>query len=36
LNIAGVKERADVFLVNNGDDKEAFRQEVLKALGLTA
>ena len=34
LNGAAVKERADIFLQNNGNDIEAFKQEVEKALGL--
>ena len=36
LNIAGVKEKADIFLENNGDDIAAFKAEVAKVLGLTS
>lgn len=36
LNIAGVKERADIFLENNGNDKEAFREYLLGKLGLSS
>lgn len=34
LHISAVKDRADIFLVNNGDDIEAFKNEAAKALGL--
>jgi hypothetical protein len=34
LNIADVKERADIFLENNGNDIEAFKDAAEKALGL--
>lgn len=34
LNIGGVKERADVFIENNGNDIEAFKDQAEKALGL--
>lgn len=36
LNMAGVKELADIFLDNSGDDIEAFKDEAEKALGLAA
>lgn len=32
LNMAGVKERADIFLENNGSDVEKFKDEAEKAL----
>ena len=34
LNIAGVKEKSDIFIYNNSDDVEQFCHEVEKALGL--
>lgn len=34
LNMAAVKERADVFLDNNGSDIAAFRAAAVKALGI--
>jgi dephospho-CoA kinase len=34
LNIGAVRERADIFLDNNGDDIEAFKDEAQKALGF--
>lgn len=34
LNMGAVKERADIFLDNNGDDIEAFKSEAAKALGF--
>lgn len=34
LNMAGVKDRCDIFLENNGNDLEAFKDEAEKALGL--
>jgi hypothetical protein len=32
--MAAVKERSDIFLTNNGDDIEAFKDEAEKALGF--
>lgn len=34
LNVAEVKPLSDIFLMNNGDDMEAFKDEAEKALGL--
>lgn len=34
LNMAGVKERADIFLENNGNNLEAFKEQAKKALSL--
>lgn len=34
LNLAGVKERADIFITNDGNDIEAFKSNAAKALGL--
>ncbi|MBX4201882.1 AAA family ATPase [Candidatus Saccharibacteria bacterium] len=34
LNLSGVKDRADVSLINDGDDIEEFKNQVQKALGL--
>lgn len=34
LNIAGVKERCDVFISNDGSDLDQFQETVEKALGL--
>jgi len=34
LNMSAVKERADIFLTNDGDDIEAFKDVAEKALGL--
>jgi len=34
LHMAGVKEKADIFLQNNGDDIEAFKDEAEKALAV--
>ncbi len=34
LNMSAVKERADIFLMNDSDDIEAFKNEAEKALGL--
>jgi dephospho-CoA kinase len=34
LNMAGVKERADIFLQNDTDDLEAFKKAAEKALGM--
>lgn len=34
LNMAGVKERADIFLENNGENIEEFKDAAEKALGL--
>ncbi len=34
LDMSAVKERADIFLTNNGDDIEAFKDEAEKILGL--
>lgn len=36
LNMAAVKERCDIFIENNGNDIEAFKNEAEKALGLTS
>lgn len=33
LNLAGVKDRADIFIENSGDDIEAFKTAAEKALG---
>lgn len=35
LNMAAVKDKADVFLLNNGSDMAALERDVLKALGIT-
>lgn len=35
LNLAGVKAKADIFLENNGNDIEAFKDQAAKALGLS-
>lgn len=35
LHISAVKERADIFLDNNGNDIQAFKDEAEQALGLT-
>lgn len=34
LNMGGVKEKSDIFLSNNGNDIEAFKDEAEKALGI--
>lgn len=34
LNLAGVKERADIFIINDGNDIKVFKAEAIKALGL--
>ena len=34
LNLSGVKEKADIFIKNNGDDIEAFKSAAQKVLGL--
>lgn len=34
LNLAGVKEKADIFIENNSNDIEAFKDQVEKALGI--
>lgn len=34
LNLAGVKEKADIFLTNDGNDIEKFKQDAQAALGL--
>jgi dephospho-CoA kinase len=36
LNMAGVKEQADIFLSNSGNDIDAFKDEAEKALGLNS
>ncbi len=36
LSISGVKDRADIFLTNDGGDIEAFKDEAEKALGLAS
>jgi len=35
LNMSGVKERADIFIENNGSDIDAFKSDIEKTLGLT-
>jgi dephospho-CoA kinase len=35
LNMSAVKEKADIFLENNGNDVDAFKDEAEKALGFT-
>jgi dephospho-CoA kinase len=35
LNMSAVKAAADIFIENNGNDVEAFKDEAAKALGLT-
>lgn len=34
LNMIGVKAKADIFIENNGNDMEAFKDQAEKALGL--
>ena len=34
LNMAGVKDKADIFIQNNGNDLAAFKQDVIRALHL--
>ena len=34
LSMAGVKAKADITVINNGDDLNAFRRQVERALGL--
>lgn len=34
LNLSGVKQKADIFLENNGDDVEKFKDEAEKALAV--